>query len=58
MLNEAQSKVRDSEGKWMGNQCALLIVSRPGPRMHDLAYERDFVIIILLVRKLSFRGVK
>ena len=26
MLNEAQSKVRDSEGKWMGNQCALLIV--------------------------------
>ena len=26
MLTEAQSKVRDSEGKWMGNQCALLIV--------------------------------
>lgn len=41
MLNEAQSKVRNTEGKWMGNQCALhTVTTRPGPRMHDLAYER------------------
>lgn len=36
--------------------CLAHCVTRPGPRMHLILHERDFVTIILLVRKLSFRG--
>lgn len=42
MLNEAQSKVRDTEGKWMGNQCAL----------HAVWPGQDLECIILHMREI------